>query len=155
VINGYMLPLEPDATINNATLLGVDSNDNGVRDDVERYIVKIYKDHHKIVTEIGFQGARAFQQILDYPLNTEENYKALRDSSDCNVYFREVADQLGDSILIDHRINFKKLQLNTKSRVRAYLTYDRQLSGGVYRLTPYSQTKNKCSNEVLNLLGGE
>jgi len=88
-------------------------------------------------------------------LNTEENYKALRDSSDCNFYFREVADQLGDSILIDHRINFKKLQLNTKSRVRAYLTYDRQLSGGVYRLTPYSQTKNKCSNEVLNLLGGE
>ncbi len=30
VIHGYTLPPEPDQTINNSTLLGIDSNDNGV-----------------------------------------------------------------------------------------------------------------------------
>ena len=34
IVNGYLLPPEPDEQLNNATLLGIDSNDNGVRDDV-------------------------------------------------------------------------------------------------------------------------
>ena len=42
-INDYELPPEPDPKINNATLLGIDSNNNGVRDDVERWIYKTYK----------------------------------------------------------------------------------------------------------------
>ena len=37
-INGYKLPPQPDETLNNSTLLGIDSNPNGVRDDVERWI---------------------------------------------------------------------------------------------------------------------
>ena len=44
VINGHQLPPEPDPTINNSTLLGIDSNDNGIRDDVEIYILQRYAD---------------------------------------------------------------------------------------------------------------
>ncbi len=157
VINGYMLPLEPDASVNNSTVLGIDSNDNGVRDDVERYLIKKYKDHHKIVTEIGFQLARAYQKILDNPLNTEENHKALISAIDCNHYFKFTAKYFGDSVLVDHYIDDKlhNFQLNTKSRVTAYLLYDKQLSGGVYDLTKYSEEKSRCSSEVLKILGGE
>lgn len=43
VMHGHTLPPEPDPAVNNASLLGVDSNDNGVRDDVERWI---YKDRY-------------------------------------------------------------------------------------------------------------
>jgi hypothetical protein len=32
VINGYTLPPEPDEKINNSTLLGINSNKNGIRD---------------------------------------------------------------------------------------------------------------------------
>jgi hypothetical protein len=42
VINGITVPVEPDPTANAATLKGVDSNNNGVRDDVERKIAEIY-----------------------------------------------------------------------------------------------------------------
>lgn len=38
IINGQTVPLAPDPAINNSTLVGVDSNKNGVRDDVERLI---------------------------------------------------------------------------------------------------------------------
>ncbi len=44
-VNGHRLPPEPDPKINNATLLGVDVNKNGVRDDVERWIYEKYKEY--------------------------------------------------------------------------------------------------------------
>jgi hypothetical protein len=39
-INGISVPPEPDPVANNATLAGVDSNNNGVRDDAERKIAQ-------------------------------------------------------------------------------------------------------------------
>lgn len=39
-INGFAVPPEPNAALNDATLAGVDTNGNGVRDDVERKIAK-------------------------------------------------------------------------------------------------------------------
>ncbi|MBD3789254.1 MAG: Ig-like domain-containing protein [Campylobacterales bacterium] len=155
VVNGYKLPPEPDPDLNNATLLGIDSNDNGIRDDVERFIVIKYKDHHKIVTEIGFQKAKAYQKILENPLNTEENHKALHDAMDCNFYFETVASCFGDPILIDQAIELRPIQLNIKSRVKAYLEYDKQLSGGVYEMTKADKMKQKCAFDVDGLLGGE
>jgi len=157
VINGYVLPPEPDPDLNNATLLGIDSNDNGIRDDVERFIVIKYEDHHKIVTEIGFQGARAYQKILENPLNTAENHKALHDALDCNFYFESRAQYFGDPILVNHYIDdkYKSLELNTKARVKTYLEYDNKLSGGVYEMTKADKMKQKCAFDVDGLLGGE
>ncbi|MFT5661588.1 MAG: hypothetical protein ACI9TV_002235 [Sulfurimonas sp.] len=154
-INGYKLPPEPDPVINNSTILGVDFNNNGVRDDVERFIVSKYKDNHVIVSEIGLQGARAYQMIVDNPLNKEENHKALHDAMDCNFYFKDYSELYGDPILVDHSIRstFHNLQLNTKSRVQAYMEYDKQMSGGVYTLTLISEQKSKCAFDVNTLLG--
>ena len=45
VVHGHRLPPEPDPKINNSTLLGIDSNNNGVRDDVERWIYTRYDKH--------------------------------------------------------------------------------------------------------------
>ena len=155
VINGYQLPPELDSQVNNSTLLGIDSNNNGVRDDVEIFIIKKYIDHHKIVTEIGLQGARAYQMIIENPLNTEENHKALHDAMDCNFYFKDDAEEFGDPILVDHYIDdmYHSLQLNTKSRVKAYMEYDKQLSGGVYTLTKARKMKENCNFDVETLLG--
>ena len=44
-VNGHRLPPEPDPAVNNSTLLGVDVNHNGVRDDVERWIYTKYKEY--------------------------------------------------------------------------------------------------------------
>jgi hypothetical protein len=46
VIDGHVLPPEPDPKVNNATLLGIDSNNNGVRDDVERWIYSRYDTYY-------------------------------------------------------------------------------------------------------------
>ncbi len=156
VINGYTLPPKPDPKINNSTLLGIDANNNGVRDDVERYIIAQYKDKHKAVTAIGFQIARAFQEAIRRNSNALPTDTYLDDAQDCNFYFELDAERFGDKKLIDHTLSndFENLILNTKSRVKAYLEYDRQFSGGSYRMTPISEEKSKCSQEVLELVGG-
>ena len=56
VINGHTLPPEPDKALNDSTLLGIDSNNNGVRDDVERWIYITYKDKHPIHIDIAMQA---------------------------------------------------------------------------------------------------
>jgi len=45
VVDGHLLPPEPDPVVNNATLLGVDVNHNGLRDDVERWIYETYDEY--------------------------------------------------------------------------------------------------------------
>jgi len=59
VINGHTLPPEPDKALNDSTLLDIDSNNNGVRDDVERWIYKTYRDKHPIHIDIAMQMGRA------------------------------------------------------------------------------------------------
>jgi len=154
-INGYKLPPEPDAKVNNATLLGVDSNDNGVRDDVERYIIQTYKDE-KIAIEIGFQVARAYNAVIEDPSNAEEVAKIMDASFDCESYFRNDADEFGDPIILKDRImtskQFKSIQLNTEARIRAYLEYNRNMSGSVYTATHADKEKEKCTFDVEQML---
>ncbi|MEA2100039.1 MAG: hypothetical protein U9P72_07910, partial [Campylobacterota bacterium] len=151
------LPNEPDETLNNSTLLGIDDNRNGVRDDVEIFIIGRYKDEHKIVTEIAFQWANAYQRILNNPLDTEINHKSSHDAMDCNFYFKSYAEYYNDPILVNHYIDeeFRNLQFNRKSRVKAYMEYDAKLSGGVYESTKTNKLKEKCNFDVTSLLGGE
>ena len=54
MINGISVPPEPSSSMNNATLAGVDTNNNGVRDDVERLIAQ------------KFGGTADYQYILAY-----------------------------------------------------------------------------------------
>lgn len=54
-INGISVPPVPDSTANSATVGGVDSNGNGIRDDVDRVLA----------TEFG-QSAAAYQDAVSY-----------------------------------------------------------------------------------------
>jgi hypothetical protein len=64
VINGYVLPPEPDHTENDRTLLGIDVNHNGMRDDIERYIIiKESENPHlpRTWTSVQLQDEKAAQ----------------------------------------------------------------------------------------------
>ena len=88
VINGYTLPPEPNPKLNNATLLGVDSNHNGIRDDVERFIIiseSKNKYYPKIWTAIDLQFAKAEFAFIKKQTPIEA---ALRlDAQDCQEFF--------------------------------------------------------------------
>jgi len=143
-----MLPPEPDPTINNATLLGVDVNDNGVRDDVERWIYEEYKDKHPIHIDIAMQAARGYKLVLETPERAKEIHEEVGKATDCEFYYKYDANEFNQSILIYDDITSRyfrhKIYFNTKERMDEYIQYDTLLSGDSYTLPSPEEEKDAC-----------
>ncbi len=147
VINGHTLPPEPDPVANNATLLGIDINSNGVRDDVERWIVETYKDKHPIYIDIAMQAARAYKLVLEHPERAKEIHDTVVNAPlYCASYYQYDAEEFGDPILVHGRIDVpvKSKYFNTKSRSKIYWKYDKLLSGDSYPLPKSWDMKKFC-----------
>jgi hypothetical protein len=87
-VDGHRLPPEPDPSTNNATLHGIDSNGDGVRDDVERYIYRVESTHPRYPRTniaLSMQFAKAFLEIIDDP--TFEKHKTVDKFVTCQYYF--------------------------------------------------------------------
>ncbi|WP_304543632.1 hypothetical protein [Sulfurimonas microaerophilic] len=152
VINGHRLPPEPDETLNNSTLLGIDSNNNGVRDDVERWIFVEYD--HPIVQAVAMQNTRAFQIILADPSKARETTKFMENQTDCELYYIFQDPRKLITRDMDLYKESRPLILNTKERNRAYYEYNQALSGGVYPGRDRNTHKTRCDfNESKILLG--
>ena len=67
VINGITVPPEPTPAVNNATVAGVDVNNNGVRDDMERAIANKVPD--KLQFASALKEASLLQKTLEKPTN--------------------------------------------------------------------------------------
>ncbi len=151
-VNGYRLPPEPDPKVNNATLLGVDVNHNGVRDDVERWIYDKYKDKHPIHIDIAMQAARGYRLILEKQPKTREEAKSIMGevdkAIDCQAYYMFSAKYFNEPILLQYKAvdeYFRgKVYFNTKERYDAYIQYDTLLSGDSYTLPSFEEEKAAC-----------
>ena len=146
-INGHTLPPEPDPTINNSTLLGIDSNNNGVRDDIER---KIYATYTKSIQRaVMMQAFRTSQKMLadtDMVKNARDWEKEDIKVIDCQAYLEEYKN-VSEMRITDFVENN---QYNTKQRVKKYLDYDQALSGGVYTIN--NGTLQDCEFDVEKVL---
>ena len=143
VINGHTLPSEPDRKLNNATLVGIDSNNNGVRDDVER---KIYLNTNSEVKRMMMMmSARKQQKRLAAPdliKNAREWQKLNSYEIGCIAYFyRTYGTDLYSSPVEDY-------VFNTKERITKYMAYNRALSGGVYGTENSYKVESSCDFNV-------
>jgi hypothetical protein len=155
VVNGHVLPPEPDKTLNDSTLLGIDTNDNGVRDDVERWIYDRYKDKHPIHIDISMQEGRAYNQLLKSPLENSTQAKAIHKKCiapiACEAYYQIYAKYFNEPLLVTEEINigyFQKFYFNTPRRKELYNKYSRLLSGGMYSTPKIGEGENLCDFNV-------
>lgn len=148
VINGHELPPEPDKALNDSTLLGIDINRNGVRDDVERWIYETYKDKHPIHIDIAMQAARAYKLVLETPEKAKEIHSEVDKAADCEAYYKIDAKYMNKPLLvkedIDSKYFRKKIYFNTKERWHTYIQYDILLSGDTYILPSFAEEKKSC-----------
>ena len=148
IINGHRLPPEPDSVKNNSTLLGIDSNNNGVRDDVERVIYLHYKtaiEHATIMQDM--KGIQAVFADANRVVNAVALEKQLGKSSDCVLFFL-----YRKHIEIKYPKYAKNIQINTKERLKAWLDYDNALSGGSYGSGPKDWAESACDFNVTKIL---
>jgi hypothetical protein len=150
-VDGYALPPEPDEIENNATLEGVDSNGNGVRDDVERKIYAKYPK--KLHRELLLDGARVFQEIMAQPTEKAiETQKGVSRIIHCEIYLGHLDEEIHSDDWLENGEYIKDLTFNTKERVRKYLDYNIALSGGNFASKPSDWNRGECSKETIQTL---
>lgn len=150
IVDGYVLPPEPDSVENDATLGGVDSNSNGVRDDVERNIYATYPV--KLHRGLLMYGATVFQEIMIKPSEqAKETQKGITKIINCRIYLRRKdseikSDEFGLITFLENKT------VNSKERVRKYLDYNLALSGGSYGSSPSDWNRESCSPQIIRAL---
>jgi len=144
-VNGYKLPPEPDPQVNNSTLLGVDVNHNGVRDDVERWIYKTYD--HPIERGIFMQSARAYQKVIVDPKRAHETVKYINNSLSCSYYYLEADHTFFNKYQFKYIYgDLEKKQFNSLKRHIAYKRFNAAFNGETFK--PQVASKSKCQFDI-------
>jgi len=151
VINGHLLPPMPDKTLNDSTLLGIDSNNNGVRDDVERKIYFTYDK--KINQKLMMQSAKRHQSMLA-DLDLIKNAYDWEEASNKDIGCKNYLFDKYDIPFIKNRVNFyQDNTYNTEERIRKYMKYNNALSGGVFGAPVSAEVEASCDFNVTEVLG--
>lgn len=136
------LPPDPGEA-GKATLLGIDSDNDGVRDDIQRYIYFSYSDEEKVILALT-EVAKQFQILLLHSSDPEaafNNATAMARHGECLDFIK--GEAAGD-ILAALRAEI----LNTRERSLAYITYSDNLAGEIILGRPLSDWKNSCAFDI-------
>ncbi len=130
-------------------LSGIDKNSNGVRDDVERYILSKYMDD-PFQRDMFFKAAKKIQKIIALPLNgvIDEHIKLDRELLEvytCRDYilYRNESENIEDELL--NKTLFKGKVLNTPQRLKAYIEHKKILPSNFDELTDKELIADKKS----------
>ena len=122
---GVNLPPDPGAE-GKKTLLGIDTDGDGVRDDIQRYIYLTYPDDKKLRLGLTYYAIE-FQGVLKDANDREAAYDhAKRWPAMVNVFFT-----LREEESIDICRALRAEILNTRERSMAYITYSDNLGGRI------------------------
>lgn len=115
---GMALPPIPNEQENNATVAGIDKNNNGIRDDVELAIFAKYPDSAR-VRAAELQYAMALQLMITEVFNTETWIAAAKETSRGSACIGLTVPNKDLSIYTLRTKEVKDLVLNTPARKNA------------------------------------
>lgn len=130
------------------TLLGIDSDNDGVRDDIQRYIYFAYPNEEKTrlaLTEVAKQYQILLMQVND-PDAVFNNATKMARHGECLDFIKgeDAADILAA---------LRAEVLNTIDRSAAYINYSDSLAGEIILGRPFADWKNSCTFDV-DAIGG-
>ena len=136
---GDNLPPDPGEA-GKATLAGIDSDADGIRDDIQRYIALTYPDSQKTRAALRQFTFALDKAIMESPDETSalNNTERMHRASECLWYIHS-----RNSIIIKNLL--KAEYLNTADRSRAYLAYDAKLGGHVFGGKDFEEYWSSCT----------
>ena len=148
MVEGKFLPKQK--ILDNETLLGIDANNNRIRDDIELKIFDIYK--LPIHRAIMLQAFRTEQIMLSNPYMIKHAKMLSKVDGEilgCIGYLEEYKKIPRIKKVAKTIINW---QYNNKKRAKKYSKYNRALSGGVYSIPKsWSQYCQFDIDSILNI----
>lgn len=144
VANNVGLPYHP-GELGKRTLLGIDADNDGVRDDIQRHIYASYPAISQENLRLALtEMAKTYQTILWEAMDPSQAYGnaiAMGFHQECLAYL------ISDG---SHRIStkLKSETLDTKDRFDAYIAYDNNLGGEIFPTSKIEDFKNSCSFEL-------
>jgi hypothetical protein len=125
------------------TLLGIDSDNDGVRDDIQRYIYFTYPDEEKVrsaLTQVALQWQGLLSQANDPEAAYFHTTKMMR-HGECLDYMKgRIAGKM--IAALDAEV------LNTRERSIAYINHSKSLGGAMISGAPLKEWKNSCAFDV-------
>lgn len=123
-------------------LEGIDSDHDGVRDDVQRFIVFTHPASEKTRAAL-MDDARVLQSILI----TRAGIKQLNDKNDCleAVLMTDDSDVAGGKLVYNTYRALKSSVLNTPAKAKAFLQADALTGSSVIPSTVFADKMNRCS----------
>jgi len=138
---GPNLPPDPGEA-GKATVQGIDSDHDGVRDDVQRYIALGYPSSARTRSVLR-QLSKALQSALEATSvgkSPVAQMIGVANAIECSSYIHgaAAASDITDALIAQI--------VNTPTRAKAYFTADAELGGLGYKLSPPSQQKTLCAS---------
>ena len=131
------------------TLSGIDSDGDGVRDDVQRYIALSYLNSIKTQKAL-IQKAIAYQNMLMSVGNKEKAIASAIENNRASTCLFHIRPSDFRKI----SIKLKSIILNTHDRAKAYVEADHLLSGEIFDLASTIEEERECCDfnpdELLN-----
>lgn len=136
--------LPPDPGKNGIqTLLGIDSDDDGVRDDVQRFISRTYSED-KLLALALTEYAKLFQVILQ---NTSDRDIAFNNAKKLSAIY-ECVHYIQGKVEKDTFSGLRAEILNTKERTIAFLKFNNNLAGQILISNPQQKWKESCEFNI-------
>lgn len=151
VESGLNVPSMPNCSENNKNLEGTDTDSDGVRDDVQRYIASIEMKHDFLKRSL-IQYARALQTtLLEYRKEERAQLNFSRTNLAINCLY---SSDLGTPNSINEIIRIRKklteLQLNTYKRRFAHRIWSSNVET---QLVPSIKPQDACEFDIATMQG--
>jgi len=121
------------------TLQGIDSDGDGVRDDVQRWIAQTYPNSQKTRAAL-IQRSKIMQQVLLDAADPMKSFVHAKQMSRGISCLSHILSSQFYNVLMEQKAQF----LNTFARSNAWLQANYHLSGNAFKSLPYSQRKQGC-----------
>lgn len=141
------LPPEPGPE-NNRTLAGVDSDGDGVRDDIQRYILLNYEDDEAmrlVLLQTANVNQLKLTQAHDKEASRMNAIRSLR-AIECSMY-------IGGEEAFKDTNKVTAMQINTRERSKAYDLFHQQIAGAITMGKSYKEYYKSCTFDVRTVMG--
>jgi len=131
ILDPSQVPPAPDPAVNNATVAGVDSNSNGIRDDVERWIAQTYPTSAKMRAAMAQMALNSQKEITAPNLSRESAYKIGLESMDAVRCSRASSSASGANWNIK---DYMATVYNTRARFSALMEFQNTMGSRVFKV---------------------